>query len=246
MRLDGKNAIVTGGNRGIGYATVEALAKAGANVVLLGRSELANQKAKLALEKAVPGAVIKVASLDVKDSLAIHDFVEQLQDEWRHIDILVNNAGDCRLSTPFEEIKQTDWQATFEVNLYGNVNFIQAVLPLMKKQKSGKIIQLASLAGEVGGIATAADYVASKAAIMGITKSLAREVGKYNINVNAVAPGFVRTDMTKEMTISLESIPLRRIAEPVDIANAILFLASEESRCITGTTLDVNCGLYMN
>ncbi len=246
MRLDGKNAIVTGGNRGIGYATVEALAKAGANVVLLGRSELANQKAKLALEKAVPGAVIKVASLDVKDSLAIHDFVEQLQDEWRHIDVLVNNAGDCRLSTPFEEIKQTDWQATFEVNLYGNVNFIQAVLPLMKKQKSGKIIQLASLAGEVGGIATAADYVASKAAIMGITKSLAREVGKYNINVNAVAPGFVRTDMTKEMTISLESIPLRRIAEPVDIANAILFLASEESRCITGTTLDVNCGLYMN
>ena len=246
MRLDGKNAIVTGGNRGIGYAAVEALAKAGANVVLLGRSELANQKAKLALEKAVPGAVIKVASLDVKDSLAIHDFVEQLQDEWRHIDVLVNNAGDCRLSTPFEEIKQTDWQATFEVNLYGNVNFIQAVLPLMKKQKSGKIIQLASLAGEVGGIATAADYVASKAAIMGITKSLAREVGKYNINVNAVAPGFVRTDMTKEMTISLESIPLRRIAEPVDIANAILFLASEESRCITGTTLDVNCGLYMN
>lgn len=246
MRLDGKNAIVTGGNRGIGYAAVEALAKAGANVVLLGRSELANQKAKLALEKAVPGAVIKVASLDVKDSLAIHDFVEQLQDEWRHIDILVNNAGNCRLSTPFEELKQTDWQATFEVNLYGNVNFIQAVLPLMKKQKSGKIIQLASLAGEVGGIATAADYVASKAAIMGITKSLAREVGKYNINVNAVAPGFVRTDMTKEMTISLESIPLRRIAEPVDIANAILFLASEESRCITGTTLGVNCGLYMN
>lgn len=246
MRLDGKNAIVTGGNRGIGYATVEALAKAGANVVLLGRSELANQKAKLALEKAVPGAVIKVASLDVKDSLAIHDFVEQLQDEWKHIDILVNNAGDCRLSTPFEEIKQTDWQATFEVNLYGNVNFIKALLPLMKKQKSGKIIQLASLAGEVGGIATAADYVASKAAIMGITKSLAREVGKYNINVNAVAPGFVRTDMTKEMTIALESIPLRRIAEPVDIANAILFLASEESRCITGTTLDVNCGLYMN
>ena len=246
MRLDGKNAIVTGGNRGIGYAAVEALAKAGANVVLLGRSELANQKAKLAVEKAVPGSVIKVASLDVKDSLAIHDFVEQLQDEWKHIDILVNNAGDCRLSTPFEEIKQTDWQATIEVNLYGNVNFIQAVLPLMKKQKSGKIIQLASLAGEVGGIATAADYVASKAAIMGITKSLAREVGKYNINVNAVAPGFVRTDMTKEMTISLESIPLRRIAEPVDIANAILFLASEEARCITGTTLDVNCGLYMN
>lgn len=246
MRLDGKNAIVTGGNRGIGYATVEALAKAGANVVLLGRSELANQKAKLALEKAVPGAVIKVASLDVKDSLAIHDFVEQLQDEWRHIDILVNNAGNCRLSTPFEELKQTDWQATFEVNLYGNVNFIKALLPLMKKQKSGKIIQLASLAGEVGGIATAADYVASKAAIMGITKSLAREVGKYNINVNAVAPGFVRTDMTKEMTIALESIPLRRIDEPVDIANAILFLASEESRCITGTTLDVNCGLYMN
>lgn len=104
---------------------------------------------------------------------------------------------------------------------------------------------MASLAAEVGGIATAGDYVGSKAALLGITKSLARELGPYNINVNAVAPGFVRTRMTEEMNIDLENIPLRRIAEPRDIANAVHFLVSEESRCITGTTLDVNGGLFM-
>ena len=246
MNLQGRTAIVTGGNRGIGYAAAMALVDAGAKVVFVGRSDVTNQKAKAAIQKAVPDAKIQAFTLDVKDAVAIKEFVAALQKEWQHIDILVNNAGTCRLSAPFEMLAETDWKFTFDVNLYGGIHFIQAVLPFMKKQQYGKIIQLASLAGEVGGLATAADYVASKAAVMGITKSLAREVGKYNINVNAVAPGFVRTEMTKEMKISLESIPLRRIAEPTDIANAILFLAAEESRCITGTTLDVNCGLYMN
>ena len=106
-------------------------------------------------------------------------------------------------------------------------------------------MNLASLAGEVGGIATAADYVASKAAIIGMTKSLARELGPAQINVNAVAPGFVRTQMTEKMAINLSAIPLRRIAEPEDIAAAVFFLVSEESRCITGATLDVNGGLYL-
>lgn len=106
-------------------------------------------------------------------------------------------------------------------------------------------MNIASLAGEVGGIATAADYVASKAAIIGLTKSLARELGPDHINVNAIAPGFVRTQMTEKMDIDLNRIPLRCIAEPEDIAAAVLFLASEDSRCITGTTLDVNGGLYL-
>lgn len=216
MNLQNRTAIVTGGNRGIGYATVLTLLKAGAKVALIGRSAAENEKAKALIREELPIADIKAFSLDVKDVDGVKRLVAKLQKDWGHIDILVNNAGTCRLSEPFEGIDETSWQNTFAVNMYGGIHFIQAVLPEMKKQQYGKIIQLASLAGEVGGIATAADYVASKAAIIGITKSLAREVGQYNINVNAVAPGFVHTEMTKDMKISYETIPLRRIAEPED------------------------------
>ena len=125
------------------------------------------------------------------------------------------------------------------------MNFTRLAIPLLKRQGAGKIVNIASLAGEVGGIATAADYVASKAAVIGLTKSLARELGPDGINVNAVAPGFVRTSMAEKMDIQLAAIPLRRIAEPADIAGAVHFLSSEDARCITGMVLDVNGGLYM-
>ena len=164
--------------------------------------------------------------------------------EYGPIDILVNNAGICHLTQSFTELSDQAWQETLAVNLYGSIHLLRGAIPLLQKT-GGKIVNIASLAGEVGGIATAADYVASKAAIIGLTKSLARELGPDGINVNAVAPGFVRTQMTEKMKINLDSIPLRRIAEPEDIASAVLFLASEESRCITGATLDVNGGLYL-
>lgn len=171
--------------------------------------------------------------------------IGQAMSHFRRLDVLINNAGICRLSTPFTEITEEDWKETLSVNLYGVIYVTGLVIPYLEKE-GGKIVNIASLAGEVGGIATSADYVASKAALQGITKSLARELGVKHINVNAIAPGFVRTQMTEKMSIQLSSIPLRQVAEPEDIAAAAAFLASDDARLITGTTLDVNGGLYMN
>ena len=132
-----------------------------------------------------------------------------------------------------------------DVNLNGIMYCVKEAIPFFKKQQAGKIINVASLAGEVGGIATSADYVASKAAVIGLTKSLARYLGPFHVNVNAVAPGFVTTEMTKAMSIPTDTIPLRRAGLPEDIAQGILFLASSASDYITGTTLDINGGIYM-
>jgi len=244
MGLEGKIAIVTGGNRGIGLAIAERLAAEGARILSLGRNKQDNERALQEINGKYPEA-LKCYAVDVADERAVADWFRDISTEYEQVDILVNNAGICNLTAPFAEISSEQWTKTFDVNFYGVVHLLQQVIPIFKRQKSGKIVNVASLAAEVGGIATAGDYVGSKAALLGITKSLARELGPYNVNVNAVAPGFVRTRMTEEMNIDLENIPLRRIAEPRDIANAVHFLVSEESRCITGTTLDVNGGLFM-
>ena len=165
--------------------------------------------------------------------------------EFGTIDILVNNAGICNLSQPFEDIDEDKWDQVMDVNLKGILYCVKAVIPVLKKQNSGSIINVASLAGEVGGIATSADYVASKAAVIGLTKSLARYLGQYNVNVNAVAPGFIATEMTKEMSIPVNAIPMRRVGRPEDVADGITFLASERASYITGITLDINGGVFM-
>jgi NAD(P)-dependent dehydrogenase (short-subunit alcohol dehydrogenase family) len=244
MSLEGKIAVITGGNRGIGRAVALRLANEKAHIIITGRSADDNAVVEKEINAKHPGAVQSFV-IDAADAAAVAAFGKTIKKEFAKIDILVNNAGICHLSQNFADLPEELWQETFAVNLYGVVRFTRVCIPFFKAQRSGKIVQIASLAGEIGGIATAADYVASKAAILGLTKSLARELGSYNINVNAVAPGFVRTQMTQKMKIVLENIPLRRIAEPEDIANAVAFLVSEEARCITGTTLDVNGGLYM-
>ena len=244
MRFQGKIAVVTGGNRGIGRAAAERLAREGATVLIVGRDRVDNAAAAQALNLERPGTA-EAFAVDVTDAAAIAEFAAAVRASYGHVDILVNNAGICHLTTAFTELTDAAWQETLAVNLFGVLRFTRALLPLLLAAGGGKFVMIASLAAEVGGIATAADYVASKAALLGLTKSLARELGPQNINVNAVAPGFVRTPMTRAMQIRLDSIPLRRIAEPEDIANAVAFLASEEARCITGTTLDVNGGLYM-
>ena len=243
MKLQGKTAVVSGGNRGIGKAIVQRLAEEGAQVIFLGTNAKRNKKVEAEWQGEY-GTRIQGTVLDVRDESAVTSWWKRVQLEYGTIDILVNNAGICHLTQSFTELSDQAWQETLAVNLYGSIHLLRGAIPLLQKN-GGKIVNIASLAGEVGGIATAADYVASKAAIIGLTKSLARELGPDGINVNAVAPGFVRTQMTEKMKINLDSIPLRRIAEPEDIASAVLFLASEESRCITGATLDVNGGLYL-
>ena len=244
MKLQDKVAIVTGGNQGIGRATALRLAEAGAKVVVASRNQVRNRQVAAEIEQRFQRQAVPLA-VDVAERQAVEALVEKVIEEFGQVDILVNNAGICRLSQPFEELEDAAWDAVLDVNVKGVLHCVRAVIPLFKEQKAGKIVNVASLAGEVGGIATAADYVASKAAVIGLTKSLARYLGPYQVNVNAVAPGFIRTSMTESMQIDVGGIPLRSVGEPEDVAEAICFLASSRSRYITGTTLDVNGGLYM-
>ena len=244
LELEDKVAIVTGGNQGIGRATALRLAEAGAKVVVASRNQVRNRQVAAEIEQRFQRQAVPLA-VDVAERQAVEALVEKVIEEFGQVDILVNNAGICRLSQPFEELEDAAWDAVLDVNVKGVLHCVRAVIPLFKEQKAGKIVNVASLAGEVGGIATAADYVASKAAVIGLTKSLARYLGPYQVNVNAVAPGFIRTSMTESMQIDVGGIPLRSVGEPEDVAEAICFLASSRSRYITGTTLDVNGGLYM-
>ena len=244
LELEDKVAIVTGGNQGIGRATALRLAEAGAKVVVASRNQERNRQVAAEIEQRFQRQALPLA-VDVAERQAVEALVEKVIEEFGQVDILINNAGICRLSQPFEELEDAAWDAVLDVNVKGVLHCVRAVIPFFKAQKAGKIVNVASLAGEVGGIATAADYVASKAAVIGLTKSLARYLGPYQVNVNAVAPGFIRTSMTEAMQIDVEEIPLRSVGEPEDVAEAICFLASSRSRYITGTTLDVNGGLYM-
>lgn len=244
MNLENKVAIVTGGNQGIGYATAVSLAAAGANVVIMARNAKINREAVNNINKLYPGKA-SGEEMDVTSKESVKAAFARVYQKFEHFDILVNNAGICNLSQPFEDIDEDKWDQVMDVNLKGILYCVKAVIPVLKKQNSGSIINVASLAGEVGGIATSADYVASKAAVIGLTKSLARYLGQYNVNVNAVAPGFIATEMTKEMSIPVNAIPMRRVGRPEDVADGITFLASERASYITGITLDINGGVFM-
>ena len=244
MNLENKVAIVTGGNQGIGYATAVSLAAAGANVVIMARNAKINREAVNNINKLYPGKA-SGEEMDVTSKESVKAAFARVYQKFGHLDILVNNAGICNLSQPFEDIDEDKWDQVMDVNLKGILYCVKAVIPVLKKQNSGSIINVASLAGEVGGIATSADYVASKAAVIGLTKSLARYLGQYNVNVNAVAPGFIATEMTKEMSIPVNAIPMRRVGRPEDVADGITFLASERASYITGITLDINGGVFM-
>ena len=244
MNLENKVAIVTGGNQGIGYATAVSLAAAGANVVIMARNAKINREAVNNINNLYPGKA-SGEEMDVTSKESVKAAFARVYQKFGHLDILVNNAGICNLSQPFEDIDEDKWDQVMDVNLKGILYCVKAIIPVLKKQNSGSIINVASLAGEVGGIATSADYVASKAAVIGLTKSLARYLGQYNVNVNAVAPGFIATEMTKEMSIPVNAIPMRRVGRPEDVADGITFLASERASYITGITLDINGGVFM-
>lgn len=244
MNLNNKVAIITGGNQGIGRAVAINFAAAGATVIIAARNSALNQKTVDYINMLHPDKAA-FHSVDITKQPAVNAMFEQVYQDFGHIDILVNNAGICTLSQPFEDLCEETWDQVMDINLKGIVYCVKAVIPIFKKQNGGKIINVSSLAGEVGGIATSADYVASKAALIGLTKSLARYLGPYKVNVNAVAPGFITTDMTSDMNIPASSIPLGRSGRPEDVADGILFLASDRAQYITGTTLDINGGIYM-
>ena len=247
MQLTGKTAIVTGGSRGIGRAAALTLAEAGADVAVIyaGNTAAAEETVRLIEEKGRKGLAIQC---DVADEAAVTAMVKDVKKELGRIDILVNNAGITRDGL-LMIMKEADWQAVLDTNLTGAFHCTKAVTRLMMKQRSGSIINITSVVGETGN-AGQANYAAAKAGLIGFTKSVAKELASRNIRCNAIAPGCIETDMTAvlgEDTVDamIKTIPMGRVAQPEEVAKAVLFLASDDASYITGQTLNVDGGMIM-
>ncbi len=244
--MNSRTALVTGASRGIGRSCAFALAKAGARVAVAARSEAVIEE--LAAELRAVGSESFAVALDVADPASIKNAAERTAAAFGRIDILVNNAGIVRDGLAMR-MKKDDWDAVLAANLTGAFLMIQHVLPAMMRNRWGRIINISSVVGETGN-AGQANYAASKAGLIGMTKSIAQEMASRNITVNAVAPGYIATAMTESLPGDVKekmaaAIPLRRVGTPEEVASAVRFLASEEASYITGHTLDVNGGLHM-
>lgn len=247
MKLAGKIALVTGASRGIGREIVLELAREGANVAI----NYAGSEAK-ALEvaeeiKAMGREAITIQA-DVSNSESVESMVKQTIESFGRLDILVNNAGITK-DNLMMRMKEADWDDVININLKGVFLCTKAVTRQMMKQRSGRIINISSIVG-VSGNAGQANYVAAKSGVIGLTKTTAKELATRGITVNAIAPGFITTDMTDKLNDEtksemLKQIPLARLGEPIDIAKTALFLASEDSRYMTGQTLHIDGGMVM-
>lgn len=247
MNITEKTAIVTGGSRGIGRAIAVELAKAGVQVAIIYAGNTAAAEETLALVKAqgVQGMMIQC---DVADGAAVEAMVKEVKDTFGSIDILVNNAGITR-DTLLMRMKETEWQEVLDTNLTGVFHCTRQVSKLMIKQRHGIIINLTSIVGLVGN-AGQANYSAAKAGVIGFTKAVAKELASRNIRVNAIAPGFIETDMTAILSDTakediLKTIPMGRMAKPEEVATVAAFLASEEAKYMTGQVLHVDGGMIM-
>jgi 3-oxoacyl-[acyl-carrier protein] reductase len=241
--LTGRTALVTGSTRGIGRAIAETLAGAGARVAVVGRDLARAEEAARAIGRDAAGF-----ACDVADTASVTAMVESVEKAFGQIDILVNNAGLTRDNILFR-IKDDDWDAVLDANLRGAFVAIRAASRGMMKRRWGRIINIASVVGIIGNKGQA-NYAASKAGLIGLTKSVAKELASRNILINAVAPGFIETDMTAAMTPEARTtlsgqIPLERLGTPNDIAATVAFLASDLASYITGQVLVVDGGLVM-
>jgi len=246
MSLTGKKALVTGASRGIGRAVALKLAREGADVIVtatsLERAKKTADEISLLGRKAIPFKV------DVGVTSEVEALFQMVTSEFGSLDILVNNAGITRDGL-LMRMKDEEWDAVIDINLKGTFACTREAIKMMAKAKSGRIVNISSVVGEMGN-AGQANYCASKAGLIGFTKAVAREYAKRNITVNAVAPGFIETDMTGVLSESvrdelLKQIPVNRFGTPDDIANAVFFLVSDMGSYITGQVLSVNGGMYM-
>ena len=244
-----KVAVITGGSKGIGRAIIMALAEPGLTVVFNHfdppEDAAADETVQMAQER---GCEIEGVRLDVSDYNAVHEFIKGVVDRHGRVDVLVNNAGITRDTLLFR-MKEVDWDAVLAVNLKSVFNCTQAVARYMTKQRYGRVVNIASVVGAMGN-AGQANYAASKAGIMGFTKSVARELASRNVTVNAVAPGFIETEMTAQLPEKareafLTQIPLGRAGQPEDVAQVVKFLVSDEASYITGQVIHLNGGMYM-
>ena len=246
MRLDGKVAIITGGNSGIGKATALLFAKEGAKVVITARREKQLQKVSEEI-LTMGGNVLAVAS-DISNPAECTKVVNETLEKFGKLDILVNNAGITKDGLILR-MKDQDFDDVLNVNLKGTFNTTKFVSQVMFKQKHGKIVNISSVVGLIGN-AGQSNYSASKAGVIGFSKSVAKELASRNININVVAPGYIDTDMTKSLPDRvkeeiLKSIPMKKIGNPKEVANLVLFLSSNLSDYITGQVINVDGGMVM-
>ena len=246
MKLKGQVALITGSAQGIGKSIAVALAKEGANIIISDINlELSE---KTAQEIQTLGVKTKAVKLNVTDPDEAEKTIKEIHAEFGKIDILVNNAGITK-DTLFIRMKKEDWDLVININLTGAFNISKIIVPLMMKQRSGKIINISSIVGERGN-AGQTNYSSLKAGLLGFTKSLAREVASRGITVNAIAPGFIDTEMTKKLSEDVKAkmlaqVPLAKLGLPEDVANSCVFLAGPDAAYITGQVINVNGGMYM-
>lgn len=246
--LKNKNAVITGATRGIGREIAITLAKNGANIAINYRKENEDLNS-LVNELKELGVDVFTKKCDVSNGEEVEEFINESKLSLGSIDILVNNAGITKDGLILR-MKENDFDSVIDVNLKGVFNTTKAVSGIMMKQRYGKIINISSVVG-LSGNAGQCNYAASKAGVIGFSKSIARELATRNVNVNVVAPGYINTDMTKDLPEKIkeniiQSIPMKKIGEPKEVANLVLFLASELSDYITGQVISVDGGMVMN
>jgi 3-oxoacyl-[acyl-carrier protein] reductase len=248
MKLKDRVAIVTGGARGIGEAISLTFLREGARVAVVDADQERLKIFKKETEKKHQD--VMAIPCDITNSSEVAGMVDQVRKGWGRVDILVNNAGIIRRGT-IETVTEEDWDRVIEVNLKGTFNCCKAVASIMISQSYGKIVNVTSIAGKMGDITSAPGYGPSKAGVDALTKTLARQLAQHGINVNAVSPHAIETEMSAQWSEQrrkeiIASIPLGRLGKPQDVANAALFLASDDASFITGEILDVNGGALMD
>lgn len=246
MSLEGKIAIVTGGAQGIGQSVAATLAREGADVAVADIDGSRCRETVSMVEQ--HGRRALALGVNVGEWDQVKSMADRVLQEWGRIDILVNNAGITRDGL-LMRMKEEDWHSVLQVNLTGTFFCSKAVLPAMSKQRSGRIVNIASIVGVIGNVGQA-NYAASKAAVIGLTKTVAREYASRNVTVNAVAPGFIDTAMTQHLSSEvkealLNQIPSKRLGQASDVAEAVCFLSSDKAGYITGHVLHVNGGMHM-